>query len=357
MSMTVSLCMIVRNEEAVLGRCLDSVAGLFDELIVTDTGSHDDTKRIAALRGARVYDFPWCDDFAAARNASFSHATSDYLFWMDADDVLTEKNREGFLALKRALTPGTDVVMMPYETAFDEDGRATFTFLRERMIRRTLPHRWEGYVHEVLCYEGRETVSEVAVTHKSVKTSYSDRNLRLYESHMRRGDPFTPRDLFYWGRELFYHGRDREAREILTAFLTHPGAWEENKIDACRLLGTIEARAGDPAAALSAYAHTFRFGAPRAEVCTDIGQLLSDIGEWQGAIFWFRAALEAAMPHDSRGFHDETRARFDPLLGLCVCYDRLGDREQALRYHHRAAALRPNAAAVLYNQKYFGSES
>lgn len=355
--MTVSLCMIVRDEEAVLGRCLDSVVGLFDEIIVTDTGSRDATVRIAAGHGARVHHFTWCDDFAAARNASFSHATSDFLFWMDADDVLTEENRRGFLALKSALTPETDVVLMPYETAFDEDGKATFTFLRERLIRRALPHRWVGYVHEVLCYAGRETVSGVAVTHKSIKTAYSDRNLKLYELHMARGDPFTPRDIFYWGREQYYHGRDREATETLTAFLHHPGGWVENKIDACRLLATMAVRAGDTGAALAAYAQTFRYGTPRAEVCTDIGQLLADRGEWDGAIFWFRAALDAPLPDDSRGFRDTTRARFDPLLGLCMCYDRLGEREQALHYHRMAAALRPKAPAVLYNQKYFESQS
>lgn len=355
--MTVSLCMIVRDEEAVLDRCLDSVVGLFDEIIVTDTGSRDATVRIAAGHGARVHHFTWCDDFAAARNASFSHATSDFLFWMDADDVLTEENRRGFLALKSALTPETDVVLMPYETAFDEDGKATFTFLRERLIRRTLPHRWVGYVHEVLCYEGRETVSGVAVTHKSIKTAYSDRNLKLYELHMARGDPFTPRDIFYWGREQYYHGRDREATETLTAFLHHPGGWTENKIDACRLLATMAVRAGDTGAALAAYAQTFRYGTPRAEVCTDIGQLLSDAGEWHGAIFWFRAALDAPLPDDSRGFRDTTRARFDPLLGLCMCYDRLGEREQALHFHRMAAALRPKAPAVLYNQKYFEAQS
>lgn len=355
--MTVSLCMIVRDEEAVLGRCLDSVAGLFDEIIVTDTGSRDATVRIAAGHGARVHHFTWCDDFAAARNASFSHATSDFLFWMDADDVLTEENRRGFFALKSALTPETDVVLMPYETAFDEDGKATFTFLRERLIRRALPHRWAGYVHEVLCYEGRETVSGVAVTHKSIKTAYSDRNLKLYELHMTRGDPFTPRDIFYWGREQYYHGRDREATETLTAFLHHPGGWVENKIDACRLLATMAVRAGDTGAALAAYAQTFRYGTPRAEVCTDIGQLLADRGEWDGAIFWFRAALDAPLPDDSRGFRDTTRARFDPLLGLCMCYDRLGEREQALHFHRMAAALRPKAPAVLYNQKYFEAQS
>lgn len=355
--MTVSLCMIVRDEEAVIGRCLDSVSGLFDEIVITDTGSRDATVKIAADHGAQIFHFPWCDDFAAARNASFSHATSDFLFWMDADDVLTDTNREKFRALKGRLTATTDVVMMPYETAFDEDGNATFSFLRERLIRRTLPHRWEGVVHEVLCYEGHEEIADVAVTHRSVKTGYSKRNLNLYEAKMRRGDPFTPRDLFYWGRELFYHARDREATETLTAFIHHPGGWVENKIDACRLLGAIAARAGDVGGALGAYARTFLFGAPRAEVCTEIGQLLSDAGEWRGAAFWFRAALQATAPDNTRGFHDETLAHFAPLLGLCVCYDRLGDREKAICYNEQAAKIRPKAPAVLYNRRYFESTS
>ena len=71
---SISLCMIVRDEEAVLGRCLDSVRGLMDEMILVDTGSVDRTKEIAAEYTDRVYEFTWIDDFAAARNFAFSKA-------------------------------------------------------------------------------------------------------------------------------------------------------------------------------------------------------------------------------------------------------------------------------------------
>ncbi|MBP3704664.1 MAG: glycosyltransferase, partial [Clostridia bacterium] len=64
---TVSLCMIVKNEEQHLPRCLASVSPLVDEIIIADTGSTDRTKAVAAGFGAKIYDFPWCDDFAAAR--------------------------------------------------------------------------------------------------------------------------------------------------------------------------------------------------------------------------------------------------------------------------------------------------
>lgn len=63
---TISLCMIVKNEEAVLGRCLDSIAGLVDEIIIVDTGSSDKTNEVAAGYPSRLYTWPWADDFAAA---------------------------------------------------------------------------------------------------------------------------------------------------------------------------------------------------------------------------------------------------------------------------------------------------
>ena len=91
--------MIVKNEEENLPNCLASVEGIFDEIVIVDTGSTDRTKEIACEFGARVFDFPWIDDFAAARNAVLAHATGDYVFWLDADDVVEPPERAKLLAL------------------------------------------------------------------------------------------------------------------------------------------------------------------------------------------------------------------------------------------------------------------
>ena len=84
---TVSLCMIVKNEEQILQRCLDSLAGLMDEIIIVDTGSTDATKEIAAKYTDKVYDFVWIDDFSAARNFAFSKAGMEYIYSADADEM------------------------------------------------------------------------------------------------------------------------------------------------------------------------------------------------------------------------------------------------------------------------------
>src|SRR5712692_4072894 len=101
--MTTSLCLMVRNEETALPGCLQSAADLVIEIIVVDTGSTDRTKEIAASFGAKVFDFPWCDDFAAGRNECIRHATGNFIFWMDADERIDEANREKLRVLFRSL--------------------------------------------------------------------------------------------------------------------------------------------------------------------------------------------------------------------------------------------------------------
>ena len=127
---SLSLCMIVKNEEDVLGRCLESVKDLADEIIIVDTGSDDHTKEIAAHYTEQICDFEWRDDFSAARNFAFSKGTKDFLMWLDADDVIPGGEAERFKRFKETLAPDTDVVMMPYAVSFDGAGRSTIYLLQ-----------------------------------------------------------------------------------------------------------------------------------------------------------------------------------------------------------------------------------
>src|SRR5699024_3683098 len=123
-----------------LARCLDSVKEAVDEIIIVDTGSKDETREIARRYTPHVYDFFWKDDFSAARNESFAHATRDFLLWLDADDVV--ENAEALVRFKRDVLDGLDVVMAPYHVAFDAQGNPTFTYYRERILRAGMGFRW-----------------------------------------------------------------------------------------------------------------------------------------------------------------------------------------------------------------------
>jgi glycosyltransferase involved in cell wall biosynthesis len=97
---TISVCMIVKDEEDVLERALSSIKDIADEIIIVDTESTDMTKEIAAKFTDKIFDFEWCDDFSKARNYSFSKATQDYCMWLDADDVLLEADQKELMKLK-----------------------------------------------------------------------------------------------------------------------------------------------------------------------------------------------------------------------------------------------------------------
>ena len=202
---SVSLCMIVKNEEDVLERCLESAADLVDEIVIVDTGSTDRTKEIAARFTGQIFDLPWQDDFSAARNESFSHASMDLCMWLDADDVLLEEDRKAFLALKETLDPAVSVVMAPYHAGSDEDGRVTFSYYRERLIKNHAGMRWEGAVHEAVAPVGKIVYADFAVTHCKARPSDPDRNLRIYEAQLAAEQELDPRQQFYYGRELYYH--------------------------------------------------------------------------------------------------------------------------------------------------------
>ena len=171
----VSLCMIVKNEEMHITRCLDSVAELVDEIIVVDTGSTDRTVELVSGYTSKIYSYPWKDDFADARNYSLSRASMDYCMWMDADDILEETEKDKFLQLKQTLSLDVDIVMMKYHTSFDDAGKPSFSYFTgfyfaatvcELCGRKTAASRpvrtgeqadqtvatWEGVFHEIFRY-------------------------------------------------------------------------------------------------------------------------------------------------------------------------------------------------------------
>ena len=119
-----SLCMIVKNEEAVLTRVLASAIQFADEILVADTGSTDRTVEIARQYTKHIYHYPWNDDFAAARNFICEKVSTEYWIWLDADDIVPAESITAILKLKETLSksPQPDVVMMKYVAGFQPDG-------------------------------------------------------------------------------------------------------------------------------------------------------------------------------------------------------------------------------------------
>ena len=354
---TISLCMIVKNEEAVLERCLKSARDIADEIVIVDTGSNDDTVSIAKEFTEQVYPFEWQDDFSAARNFSFSKATKEYILWLDADDVIDEENRERFIKIKETLSPDTDAVMLPYYTAFDQLGKPVFTYFRERIVRREKEFLWKEPVHEHLAISGNIKQLDAAVSHKPGERhhSHSDRNLRIYRNRLEAGDELSTRGMFYFARELKTHNVFDEAIAQYEKVLLKPDIWVEDAISACADLADCYLGIGLENKALETLFASFTRDLPRAETLCKIGAIYIRKKMYPKAVFWYSLALEVPKPN-GWGFTFQDYWDYIPHMQLCMLYDRTGNREKALDHHMAAKELRPDSPAVAYNDKYFSEQ-
>ena len=353
--MELALCMIVRDEEACLARCLESVREVVDEIVILDTGSKDATKQIARRYTQHVYDYVWMDDFADARNTAFSYATKPYLLWMDADDVLETSEREKLKALKPSLNGSVDAVMMPYVCDVRPDGKPSLLFYRERIVRADAGFLFIGAVHEAMPVSGCVIREEIQVRHMGQHGAAShERNLAIYEKWIASGSQLSARDWVYYARELMVDGRDREAEEILRRAQTL-GARGEILLDAqlqrahclLRLERIMEARAQLLCALAAA--------CPSAELLCTLGLCEMQAGRNDAAVFWYRAA-RLCEGGTGNGFLQADYSDYIPSMQLCVLLDRMGRNQEAAMENERALIARPGDEAALANRVYFAEK-
>ncbi|WP_246539312.1 glycosyltransferase [Telmatocola sphagniphila] len=207
-SVSISLTMMVKNEEANLEDCLLSVRDLVDEMIVVDTGSQDRTREIAQRLGAKVYDFPWVDSFAAARNEGLKHATGDWVFWMDADDRVDEANRQKLKELFDSLDNTMASYVMKCLCVSDGPGGAETVVDHVRLFRRDPRLRWRFRVHEQILPDLRSlnaeirwsdaTIRHVGYKDPALRKSKLGRDRRLLELEIAE-NPSNPFTLFNLG--------------------------------------------------------------------------------------------------------------------------------------------------------------
>lgn len=327
---SISLCMIAKNEERFLAECLRSVRGVVAESIVVDTGSTDRTKTIAAEAGARVIDFPWCDDFAAARNVGVELATGTHILVLDADERLAP--RMGPNLLKGAADPELLLGCLPLYNASEMD--ATFDEVLDGVKRlgepafvprlfRNLPEmRFQRRVHESLTYGfnalqakgvGVSKAVGAALVHYGDVPSHragmakDDRNQLLLRKCLEE-DPADGEVAGYLVVDLIRRGNVAEALEVgerhFAPFLARnenrpTGFLPENMVRIGYSLGLAQVEAGRPADAIfttqASRRHTPE-GHPNLDYIEGLGRL--QLGELDEAERLFRATRAV----DGRGF-------------------------------------------------------
>ena len=203
-----SVCMIVKNEELMLKDCLETVKDA-DEIIIVDTGSTDKTKEIAAQYTDKIYDYPWNDDFSAARNVALSYATCDWILSVDADERLEEG---GIKRLKKFFATEDDAIGINLWSTND-------SLFAPRCFRNKPSIKWVGRIHETIPLT-QFSSSGVKLEFKSSPSHQydPDRNIRMLEK-AAQDNPNDSRTLFYLGREYAYRQNWDKSLETLNKYL------------------------------------------------------------------------------------------------------------------------------------------
>src|SRR4051812_9744627 len=247
--LTISLCMIVRDEESMLPRCLDAVAEHVDEIVIVDTGSTDATMDIARSYGAKVIETEWTGDFAAARNVSFAAATSDWVFYLDADEVMADGQGERLRALTGRVWREAFFLVENNHTGDLEDGTSVHHNAL-RVFRNRPEYRFTGRIHEQIAHNlpgylpERIETTDLRVEHYGYlgvvreEKDKSRRNLELLEAQLAEVGE-TPFLHFNLGSENAALGQHEQALEHFRA------AWGEVRTDpGVRSLGYVPSLVG-----------------------------------------------------------------------------------------------------------------
>ena len=300
---TISLCMIVRNEEPVLGRCLEGAALFADEIIVVDTGSTDATKDIAARYTKKVYDFPWRDDFAAARNYSFGFATGEYIMWLDADDVIDEENAGKLIGLKGTMPDRPAYITMLYD--IPQNGGCCYYL---RMVRRDAHPVWQGALHEWISPGGQGMRTDILIMHRRLCPRDSERNIRIIRKMLRENLPMD--------------------------FRMNANCWLD-----CH-------QAGEPALADLLFRSCLQQADSGNSFCIEnalfIASVLENLEDFQYAAAWYKLALSLSGSNDQDAFAACQR--------LVKCCFRLEQWEEAWHYNEKASELRPASRSTALNR-------
>lgn len=366
MSNTLSVCLIVKNEESVIERCLNSLTSFADEICIYDTGSTDNTINICKLiEKVKIIEGEWRDDFAWARNQSFQMATSDYIMWIDADDVIDESSQKYLLEFKQKDLSLYDQVYIMYRYNVTEQNKDDLHFYRERILKRILYPIWNGRIHETAHLSAKSNinsfyipVSSCYINHIKQKSA-GDRNLNIFRDMEKKNEIFRGRDWFYFGNELFEHKIFDEALQKYRNCLDTPNTWEIERLNAALRSAYIykDVKKDIQKTLYYAYIAASCTLTPRADVCCFLGDFYKNLKKFDWAKSWYERAVNNVVTGLNATFYDESYSTWRPKLNLALCEYELGNKELAIKYNQEVLEIMPDNRDAIHNKSVLEKEN
>lgn len=361
--MKISLAIIVKDEQAVILRCLDSFAGLAEEIILVDTGSTDETVGLVREHYPEVdvHHFKWIDDFAAARNHALSLCSGDWIMWVDADDVMHPEQNAGIRDFLVDLGDDVQAVDMPYIYSSDDHGNAELKYWRTRIFRNGHGFRWVGRIHEYLSFPkgAKSAPLNIDIMHyrdEGKGTQNSMRNLLILEKIV--GSTSTPenelpRYLFYAGKECIYNRLYSSAINHFSRYLSLPEqmTWHPERCRSVYEMALARLNLGDTKEATLLAMQAISMDEAYPEPYILLGQIAYNQNNWEGVVRWMVSATFLPEP-ETRFFDYLPYMTYVPFDYLTIALWNLGDYDNALIAAAKCLEYRPTDERFIANHEF-----
>lgn len=326
---TISICIIVKNEEAILERCLDSLKGIGDEIIIVDTGSTDKTKEIALKYTNKIYDFKWIDDFAAARNFAFSKAAKDYIYTADADEILDEENHKKLNEIKQVLLDEIEIVQMKYTNQLQYG--TTYNFDKEyrpKLFKRLRTFTWVDAIHETIRIEPIIYDSDIEIIHMP-ECNHANRDFKTFLTIIEKGERLSERLLSMYAKELFISGSTSDFEKALNYFndVLYDEKSSSNQIKYAICVVAKGYRLTKDVYNFFKISMKGVADKPCSELCYELGEYYYESKDYEEAIIWYYNAAFETQSFLNIHYNGDY-----PLRRLGECYDLIGNKKEAQEY-------------------------
>ncbi len=365
-----SVCLIVRNEEANIERCLQSVRPYVREICCVDTGSTDGTPEIVQRYADKFIVDRSCNDsedriqdFALARQRSFDLATQPWAMWVDGDDILEGAEKLAEIVAAHDHLPRA-CVMWNYDYDNDGQGNVTMKFTRERLVKPPQDFKWVSPVHETLVPQHGDTpkiliqegIKNVHRRREIAKVVESGRNLRILQTHYNKVGDTDVRALYYLGLELGWTGNPQQSIDMHKRYISKSG-WEDEKylshLEVCKhyqQLGMFDEAVEWALKAIpvrEAWGEAF-FSLSKSYYF--LAQKTSNFRDWERCVNFARRYLTSA-PTETVLFINPMERKVEVHRYLIVACMSIGDSLGAIASCQEILSVIPNDANTLFNLK------
>ena len=346
-------CLIIKNEEKNIKALIEQLLIFSNEIHITDTGSTDKTIKIIngiikKHKNVFLHNFEWVKDFSKARNYSFNcyECNADYILWCDGDDKLNDQLIKRLQEFKEDDNCNEDVYSIKYHYFI----KLNYWHWRNFLVKASKKYQWINPIHEYFNIGAEDSINYTyfddgsGIIHllddEAIQDEHRMRNLDIFMNMEKNNYEFTPRNRYYFGRELCSLGYKEYGEHQLKACIDSPLVGDNIlfKVNACILLFLFEIPG-----AIDYFFKMVNDGFVRKDMLHVVGTYYLNNGKPYIARMWFLACLNYDQPTDDFSYNYDMNCHLDSLGNLGMIENNYLHRPyEALKYFNELLTLDPN---------------